>query len=169
MRAGAERAGVSALYFEVRGRGPDLVLLHGWGLNLRVWDELGAALARRFRVIAIDLPGHGKSDWDSRASTPAAQAWRVHETLAPLTRRYALLGWSLGGQLALDLAAALPSGIERLALIATTPRFLAGPDWRCGTAPALLARLERQLREDSGRTVREFLKLQVRGVAPRTA
>src|SRR5205807_668567 len=79
------------------------------------------------------------------------------------------LGWSLGGQLALDLAAALPSGIERLALIATTPRFLAGPDWRCGTAPALLARLERQLREDSGRTVREFLKLQVRGVAPRTA
>ncbi|TLY64871.1 MAG: alpha/beta fold hydrolase [Gammaproteobacteria bacterium] len=165
----AERSRVSALYCEVSGRGRDLVLLHGWGLNLRVWDGLAGALTARFRVIAIDLPGHGRSDWDASAGTPAAQAWRVHETLAPLTRRYALLGWSLGGQLALDLAASLPSGIERLALIATTPRFLAGPDWRCGTAPALLARLERQLREDSGRTVREFLKLQVRGVAPRTA
>ena len=50
---------MSALYFEVRGRGPDLVLLHGWGLNLRVWDELAGVLARRFRVIAVDLPsGH---------------------------------------------------------------------------------------------------------------
>jgi pimeloyl-[acyl-carrier protein] methyl ester esterase len=161
---------VSALYCEVSGRGRDLVLLHGWGLNLRVWDGVAAALTgARFRVIAIDLPGHGRSDWDAAASTPAAQAWRVHETLSPLTNRYTLLGWSLGGQVALDLAAALPSGIERLALIATTPRFLAGPDWRCGTAPALLSRLERALEADYGRAVREFLKLQVRGVAPRTA
>ena len=160
---------MSTLHCEVTGRGRDLVLLHGWGLNLRVWDTLAGALTARFRVIAIDLPGHGRSDWDAGASTPAAQAWRIHETLAPLTRRYALLGWSLGGQLALDLAAAMPSGIERLALIATTPRFLAGPGWRCGTAPALLARLERQLHENCARTVREFLKLQVRGSAPRTA
>src|SRR2546430_11456934 len=85
-RSGAERSGVSALYFEVQGRGRDVVLLHGWGLNLRVWDELAGALARRFRVIAIDLPGHGKSDWDTRASTPAAQTWRGDETPAPPTR-----------------------------------------------------------------------------------
>jgi pimeloyl-[acyl-carrier protein] methyl ester esterase len=160
---------VSALNFEVRGRGRDLVLLHGWGLNLRVWDELADALARRFRVIAIDLPGHGKSDWDARASTPAAQAWRVHETLAPLTQRYALLGWSLGGQFALDLAAAMPAAVERLALVATTPKFLAAAGWRCGTAPALLRKLEKQLQSDCGRAVREFLALQVRGSAPRTA
>ena len=160
---------MSALYFEVQGRGRDVVLLHGWGLNLRVWDELAGALAPRFRVIAIDLPGHGKSDWDARASTPAAQAWRVHETLAPLTQRYTLLGWSSGGQFALDLAAAMPAGIERLALVATTPKFLAAAGWRCGTAPALLRRLERQLQADCERTVSRFLALQVRGCAPRTA
>src|SRR5439155_22833894 len=131
------------------------VLWLGWERTLRVWYGLGGALTARFRVISIDLPGHGRSDWDASAGTPAAQAWRVHETLAPLTRRYALLGWSLGGQLALDLAAALPSRIERLALIATTPRFLAGPDCRCGAAPALLARPQRQLREESGRPVRD--------------
>src|SRR5207253_1130861 len=55
----AERSRVSALYCEVSGRGRDLVLLHGWGLNLRVWDGLAGALTARFRVIAIDLPGHG--------------------------------------------------------------------------------------------------------------
>src|SRR2546430_17565199 len=97
-RSGAERSGVSALYFEVQGRGRDLVLLHGWGLNLRVWDELAGVLARRFRVIAVDLPGHGKSDWDARASTPAAQAWRGPETLAPPTHRHAPPRRALGGE-----------------------------------------------------------------------
>jgi pimeloyl-[acyl-carrier protein] methyl ester esterase len=160
---------MSALYHEVSGRGRDLVLLHGWGMNVRVWDTLKRALAGRFRVIAIDLPGHGCSHWDPAAATPAAQAWRVHETLAPLTNRYTLLGWSLGGQIALDLAAALPAGIERLALIATTPRFLAAPGWRHGSAPGLLWKLISSLHTDRARALNEFLALQVRGCAPRTA
>jgi pimeloyl-[acyl-carrier protein] methyl ester esterase len=160
---------VSALYHEVRGSGPDLVLLHGWSLNLGVWETLARELAARFRIIAIDLPGHGRSDWDLKASTPAAQAWRVHETLAPLTERYALLGWSLGGQFALDLAAAMPAGIERLVLVSTTPRFLAAPGWPFGTAPALLAKLAERLRRGDARAIDEFLKLQVRGNTPRTA
>jgi pimeloyl-[acyl-carrier protein] methyl ester esterase len=161
---------MSALNAEVTGRGRrDLVLLHGWGMNLRVWDGLAATLARRFRVIAVDLPGHGRSDWDPAAYTPAAQAWRVHETLAPLTTRYSLLGWSLGGQFALDLAAAMPAGIERLVLVAATPRFLAGPGWRFGMAPAALAQLAAGVRADPRRAVSEFLMLQVRGLAPRTA
>jgi pimeloyl-[acyl-carrier protein] methyl ester esterase len=161
---------MSALHAEVTGRGRrDLVLLHGWGSNSRVWDELAAALERRFRVIAIDLPGHGRSDWDAALHTPAAQAWRVHETLAPLTTRYHLLGWSLGGQFALDLAAAMPAGIERLVLVATTPRFLAGPGWRAGTRSAALARLAAAVRADPSEAVRAFLRQQVRGLTPRTA
>ena len=160
---------MSALYHEVVGSGPDLVLLHGWSLNLGVWERVTRHLAAHFRVIAIDLPGHGRSDWDPKAASPAAQAWRVHETLAPLTERYMLLGWSLGGQVAIDLAAALPSGVERLALVATTPRFLAAPGWRCGTPRPLLSRLIHRLHVEGGRAVRDFLTLQVRGSAPATA
>ncbi|MBV8910875.1 MAG: alpha/beta fold hydrolase [Gammaproteobacteria bacterium] len=160
---------MSALYHEVAGSGPDLVLLHGWSLNLRVWERLTRHLAARFRVIAIDLPGHGRSDWDPKAASPAAQAWRVHETLAPLTERYMLLGWSLGGQLAIDLAAAMPAGIERLALVATTPRFLAAPGWRCGSPRPRLSRLIHRLHVEGGLAVRDFLALQVRGSAPATA
>jgi pimeloyl-[acyl-carrier protein] methyl ester esterase len=160
---------MSALHAEIAGRGRDLVLLHGWGANLRVWDELTRALARRFRVIALDLPGHGRSSWDPRATTPAAQAWRVCETLAPLTNRYSLLGWSLGGQFALDLAAALPGGIERLVLVATTPKFLAAPGWRHGLRAAALEDLAVRLRADPERAMSDFRRLQVRGLAPRTA
>jgi pimeloyl-[acyl-carrier protein] methyl ester esterase len=162
---------VSSLYYEVHGRknGADLVLLHGWSLNLRVWDGVVRVLARERRVITLDLPGHGGSDWDARASTPAAQAWRVHETLEGLSERYTLLGWSLGGQIALDLAAALPSGIERLVLVSTTPRFLYGASWRCGTPRAQLARLVTQLHADGEQAVYDFLALAARGSTPRTS
>lgn len=160
---------MSALHAAVSGRGRrDLVLLHGWGMNLEVWNELAQALARRFRVIAVDLPGHGRSDWDGVAYTPAAQTFRVHETLAPLTNRYHLLGWSLGGQFALDLAAAMPAGVERLILVATTPRFLAGPGWRFGVKAASLERLAAQVRADPNAAVSGFVRQQARGLAPRT-
>jgi len=154
---------MSDLHVEISGEGPDLVLLHGWGLNLRVWDGLVDELRDRFRVIAVDLPGHGRSPWNLRLGTPAEQAWLIHTTLAPITNHYSLLGWSLGAQIALDLAAAMPAQIERLVLVAATPRFAESVDWPHGmTAPALAA-MATQLRKDYRRTVADFLELQVRG------
>jgi pimeloyl-[acyl-carrier protein] methyl ester esterase len=119
---------MSDLYVEMRGSGPDLVLLHGWGLNLRVWDGLTRELSKSFRVITVDLPGHGRSPWNPKARTPAEQAWQVHAALASRSDRYSLLGWSMGGQIAIDLAAAMPGSVERLVLVATTPRFAASED-----------------------------------------
>ncbi len=160
---------MSALHVQVRGRGPDLVLLHGWAANLHVWKDFSHALCGKFRIISVDLPGHGRSDWDPQADSPAAQTWRVHETLAPITERYSLLGWSLGGQVALDLAAAMPGAIENLVLVNSSPRFLAAPGWPYGTAAVLLRRLEERLARDRGKAIDDFMQLQVRGMAPRTA
>jgi pimeloyl-[acyl-carrier protein] methyl ester esterase len=154
---------MSDLYFEINGSGPDLVLLHGWGLNLRVWDGLVEELRDRFRMITVDLPGHGRSGWKAIRGTPAEQAWLVHATLASVSNSYTLLGWSLGGQIALDLAAAMPVQIERLILIATTPRFAAAPDWPYGMAAAAITKLATQLRNDYRQTISDFLELQVRG------
>jgi pimeloyl-[acyl-carrier protein] methyl ester esterase len=156
---------MSDLHVEMRGHGPDLVLLHGWGLNLRVWDGLTRELAKHFRVIAVDLPGHGRSAWNAKARTPAEQAWQVHAALSSRSDRYSLLGWSLGGQIALDLAAAMPGNVERLVLVATTPRFAASEDWPHGMPATSLDKLATQLRTNYKRTVSEFLELQVRGSA----
>jgi pimeloyl-[acyl-carrier protein] methyl ester esterase len=160
---------MSNLYLEVTGTGPDVVLLHGWGLNLRVWDGLVAQLSSQFRFIALDLPGHGRSAWQGGQPTPAEHTWRIHGALASVSARYSLLGWSLGGQIALDLAAAMPGQIERLVLVATTPKFVAAPDWPHGMAPANLSKLAAQLRADYQRTVRDFLDLQVRGSIEKAA
>jgi pimeloyl-[acyl-carrier protein] methyl ester esterase len=163
------------LHMEVRGSGPTLVLLHGWGLNLRVWDGLATALCDRFRIVAIDLPGHGRSDWRPERSSLAAQTAQVDETVSSIARRYSLLGWSLGAQIALCLAAGersapaqpaeRPATLERLVLIAATPRFSAGADWPHGTAPEQLDAQAAGLHTDYRRTVSDFLELQVRGSA----
>jgi pimeloyl-[acyl-carrier protein] methyl ester esterase len=154
---------VSELHIEVNGSGPDLVLLHGWGLNLRVWDGLVAELRDRFRLITVDLPGHGRSSWKIGRGTPAEQAWLVHQALEPISTRYSLLGWSMGAQVALDLAAATPGQIDRLMLVAATPKFVASADWLHGMQPTTIAKLANQLRTDYQRTVSDFLDLQTRG------
>jgi pimeloyl-[acyl-carrier protein] methyl ester esterase len=156
---------MSALHMEVVGKGPDLVLLHGWSLNLRVWDGLTQELFDRFRIISVDLPGHGRSPWDAAHTTPAEHAWLVHQSLASVSNRYSLLGWSLGGQIALDLAAAMPAQVERLILVATSAKFAAGSDFPHGMPRLLIDMMAERLRSDYRRSVSDFLDLQVRGSA----
>jgi pimeloyl-[acyl-carrier protein] methyl ester esterase len=161
---------MNRLHMEVRGAGPAVVLLHGWGLNVRVWDTLGAALQARARLITLDLPGHGRSPWRADRAAADQQVRWLGETVTEAigAEPYTLLGWSLGGQLALTWAAAPPAGLPapaRLVLICATPRFTAAPDWPHGTPEARLVRLAEDLGRDYRRTVSDFLDLQVRGSA----
>lgn len=141
------------------GHGPDLVLLHGWGLHSGAWTTLLPELGQRFRVTCIDLPGHGRSPAPPESFGLESAATAIAAIAPPGA---AWLGWSLGGQLA--LAAALAgAAIRRLVLVATTPRFVAAPDWPCGMAAATLAGFAASLAEDHRKTLRDFLTLQLRG------
>ncbi len=53
----------ASLHVEIRGAGPDLVLLHGWALHGGMWGPWIDELSRRARLHLIDLPGHGRSAW----------------------------------------------------------------------------------------------------------
>jgi pimeloyl-[acyl-carrier protein] methyl ester esterase len=152
---------VSDLYSETCGRGPPLGLLHGWGMNLRVFDALRTQLAQHYTVTALDLPGHGRSPWIA-GLTPAQQLALL---AAQLPQDALLVGWSLGGQLALRLAAGGALRVRQLALIACTPRFVRSEDWPHGLPSALLQQFARQLASDPRRTLTDFLSLQVRGSA----
>jgi len=90
------------LYVEVNGSGPDLVLLHGWGLNVRVWDSLVEELRNRFRMIAVDLLVMGGA-LGARSRERCGAGVVDSQHVASVSNRYSLLGWSLGGQIALDL------------------------------------------------------------------
>jgi pimeloyl-[acyl-carrier protein] methyl ester esterase len=156
-----------SLHEEVRGTGrTPLVCLHGWGLNLRVFDALAEDLADTREVRAIDLPGHGASDWDPAAADLGSQAAQIEAMLPP---HCVLLGWSLGGQLALEIARRWPERLQQLVLVATTPRFVADEVWTAGMAPLVMQRFAEQLARDWHATVDEFLQLQVRGSRDATA
>ena len=100
---------------------PEIVLLHGAGQNAHTWDSLALALNRP--LVAIDLPGHGRSSWRSdRDYSPWANARElapVIEQLAPRAR--AVIGMSLGALSSMALAGLVPQLVKRLVLVDATP------------------------------------------------
>ena len=141
------------LHVEREGRGPDLVLLHGWGLHGGAWRGVRDRLAQRFALHVVDLPGHGRS-----AHVPVDEFVAAVARVAEVVPREAFLcGWSLGGLFAQRLAAG--GDTRGVALVATTPCFTTRGDWPHAMKPATLAAFARGLHENRDRTLRDFVHL----------
>ncbi len=99
------------------GQGEAIVCLHAAGHGARDFEGLAAALSDRYRVIAIDLPGHGRSSADPRRPSYARYVQLLDGVLRALSlERVVLLGNSLGGGIALAYAAAHPEHVRGLVL-----------------------------------------------------
>ncbi|MAT64524.1 MAG: pimeloyl-[acyl-carrier protein] methyl ester esterase [Gammaproteobacteria bacterium] len=146
------------MHLEIEGEGPDLVLLHGWGLRLEVWDGLVGSLRDRFRVIRADLPGHGRS----RAATRLEAGALIPALEAVLEPPACWVGWSLGGLLALQLSALRPAWFDRLGLVGCNPCFVQRPDWP-GMTPEVFEAFAAGVESDPGATWRRFLALVAQG------
>jgi pimeloyl-[acyl-carrier protein] methyl ester esterase len=152
------------LAHERRGQGPELVLIHGWGLHGGIWRELAATLACDYTVLSLDLPGHGRS----RERAMPARLAELTDQVAALVRGPAVwLGWSLGGLVALDLARRHAPLVTRLVLTAATPRFVQAPDWSAAMTPKVFVEFAAGLGRDYRATVLRFLSLQAGGDAGR--
>src|SRR4051812_35050687 len=100
---------------------PQIAFLHGGAQNAHTWDTVALALGRP--VVAVDLPGHGRSDWrDDRDYWPVRNAETVAEVLAVLAPTCrTVVGMSLGGLTAIRLAAEQPDRVDRLIVVDVTP------------------------------------------------
>lgn len=150
------------LYVERLGTGPDLVLLHGWGMNGAVFDGIKTELSKQFRLHIIDLPGFGYSA-DLGIEDPDLSSW-LDLMLKALPERAHLLGWSLGGMLAIRLAFLYPERVLSLITVASSPRFVAEPEWP-GVKPEVLTSFSAQLQADTHKTLERFLAIQALGSA----
>lgn len=109
--------GIRVRYVSV-GQGKPLLLLHGWGTSLDTFADLSEDLARRFRVVAFDFPGHGGSDMPPTVWTVDAFVGLTLDLMAELgIERASILGHSFGGRVAIKLAASHPEAVDRLVLV----------------------------------------------------
>ncbi len=150
---------MGSLYWHTTGTGDrDLVLLHGWGLNAEVCQHIVPRLSPHFRLHLVDLPGFGRS----RGFGPLSLAQMAQQLLPQLPARAVLLGWSLGGLVASQLALSQPDRVAALISVASSPCFTARDEWP-GIQPETLATFQQQLSSDFQRTVERFLALQTMG------
>jgi pimeloyl-ACP methyl ester carboxylesterase len=113
----------------VGGRGPAIVLIHGYAEDSRMWKPLAVALAPRFTVIAPDLPGIGNSSIPAAGSDMASAAKAVRDAVRSLGyRKVYVAGHDIGLMVAYAYAATYPQEVTRLALM---DAFLPGvAEWR---------------------------------------
>lgn len=109
------------LAFDVHGRGPAVVLIHGHPFDRSMWREQVGPLAERFRVVMPDLRGYGESapvgDVRSMAQL-AGDVWALLDTLG--VERPHVVGLSMGGLVAMEMTIARPGAVRTLGLVATT-------------------------------------------------
>lgn len=129
-----------------------LVFLHGWGQSRQIWyRQMGAFPGATF----LNLPGHGGSaehdDWVE------AMADQLPD------RPLIIVGWSLGGIIAMQVAMMYPEKIKGLALISTTPSFCNRQDWDHGCDQAIFDAFESGIKEHSPKTMSRFFMLMLQG------
>ena len=113
------------LYYETRGEGEPVLLIHGLGSSTADWEPQVAALAPRFQVVAFDVRGHGRSAKPrGRYSIP-----QFTDDTAALIRALGLgpvhvVGISMGGMIAFQLAVSAPELVRTLAILNSGPAMI---------------------------------------------
>jgi len=105
---------VQGIHYVTVGSGPALVLIHGGGMDLGMWDAQADAFADDFQVIRLDLRGFGSSPAPDGPFAPASDLVTLLDHLG--VRRAHVVGPSLGGAIAIDFALAHPDRVSSLIL-----------------------------------------------------
>ena len=142
------------LNFEIKGTNKEtLILLHGFMENLFIWDDMEAQLLKKFKLVKIDLPGHGKSENFAEIHTMELMAEKVNEVAEFLKiEKFHLLGHSMGGYVSLAFAEKFPEKLKSLTLFFST--YFADDEEK------------KQQREKSLRIIKENFKTYVNAGVP---
>ncbi len=145
------------IQYESKGEGNPLVFIHGWSMSGRVWRYQADALASSYRVITMDLRGHGDSSGQAAGyafEDFAADTAELFEQLG--LRNAVLIGWSMGVQVAIRAFKPIKDRLAALVFVGGTPKFTASDDYPCGLPPAETRSMAIRLRRNYVKTMGDF-------------
>lgn len=137
----------------------EIILLHGWGCNRDVWRPLLAHIRKWANVTLVDIPG-----CSTALSGTAAPVVRdtLDEIVSHCPARAVYVGWSLGGQLALEIARLMPQRVTGVVTVCSNPLFVTDNDWP-GMLPDKFDEFSAIVHADIEAALRRFYSLQCAG------
>lgn len=163
----ADRRPLATRHFPALGsvEADPIVLLHGWGCDSESWQPLIAGLCELGEVIAVDLPGFGASPELNNFTLEGL----LRQLEDSLPARATLMGWSLGGMLAVALAERCPGRVGRVVTLAANLSFIAQDTWPEAMAERIYRDFRNGFETDPQDTLRRFMGLMARGNADERA
>ena len=139
-----------------------LLLIHGWGMNKAIWSQLEKSLIDEINIISVDLPGYEQSN-------KIPQPYSLHNLAKELAiyldkaEQTIVLGWSLGGLVAIELAKLYPQKISQLILVASNPKFVQSADWKYAVEEQVFINFAIELKKNIKKTIKRFIAIQAMG------
>lgn len=131
-------------HYELEGEGETLLFLHGWAVDKRIWRQQSKYFSKSFRVLAVDLPGHGKTDWQRLSLRAIVEDIKVILDCLKI-RDLTVVGSSMGGLVALKLYEIMPDRIHKLAFVGSLPKFSKSVDFPHGLDTSRMRKLHNQV------------------------
>lgn len=153
------------LYYEDYGGGKKILLIHGWTMNAEYWWQKNSPeLSKSYRVIGLDLRGHGLSGKTDEGHNLSQYARDVRHLLEALElTEVTMVGWSMGASIILSYLTQFGADeIRSVAFVEQSPRYLSASDWEYplggGYYPEDLASFNQNLRFDRSGTAKGFIR-----------
>ncbi len=150
------------VWFEQHGDSslPDIVLLHGWGMNSHIWESLLPELTQYFFVTVVDIPGLGQS---VDVADPMDLEGITQRMAEVVTAPAIWIGWSLGGVIAASIAQTYPEKVTHLVTVASNPCFVQRDGWSLGMATTTYTEFKALIKAQGSKALTRFCLLQVQG------
>lgn len=131
-----------------------MIFLHGWGQSRQIWYRQMEAFPE---ALFLNLPGHGAKVEEENSNWVEAIANQLPDSPS------IIVGWSMGGMMAMQLALQYPEKVAGLVLVSTTPLFCRQEGWESGCSSELFDAFESGVQNNSAKTMSRFFAMMLHG------
>ena len=142
-----------------------LCIIHGWGFDAQIMAGLATELSPFWNIRLVDMPGYGHNHMTKLPQTIDNIASNLISAIPPQST---LIGWSLGGMVAIKIAHSMQNKLKAVILLASTPCFVRKSDWTHGIESKLINDMARHVSTNVDEVFQQFVGLVAKGdVSPK--